>query len=237
MGCSPCRFRGLNKLANVDLASFSTFMGMVVRDLVPLFIIASPLGAVPLFLAMTANDLAAKRRRTALYAALTCTVALMVAVFIGEALFGFFGITIHAFRIAGAVLLFLYSMDMVQMRTPRMKTTDEEVQEGVASEQVGVVPLGIPMLAGPGAIATAMVLRMQGGPQTQELWALLLAVLLLGAIVYGILLVAVRMQRWMGPVAMGIFIRVEGLILAAIAVQMAVSGIQGAFGLSGQGLP
>jgi len=213
----------------VDVAAF---FSALVHLLVPLFIIASPLGAVPLFLAMTTRDTADKRRRTGLYAALTCTVALVVAALIGEALFRFFGITIHAFRIAGAVLLFLYSMDMVQMRTPRMKTTDEEVQEGAEREQVGVIPLGIPMLAGPGAMATAMVLRMQAGGEAMYLWALLTAIVLLGAIIYATFLLAVRMQRWLGPVGLGIFIRVEGLILAAIAVQMAISGIQGAFGIN-----
>jgi len=212
------------------------FVTEFLKALVALFVITSPPGCIPLYLSMTARDDAAKRRRTALLAGLTTGIALIIAAFAGEALFRFFGISIDAFLIAGAVLLFLYSMDMVQMRTPRMKTTDEEVREGVASEQVGVVPLGIPMLAGPGAIATAMVLRMQGGPQAESLWALLIAILLLGAIIYGIFLIAVHMQRWMGPVAMGIFIRVEGLILAAIAVQMAVSGIQGAFNLPPHGI-
>lgn len=215
-----------------DISALIAFIGMVVRDLLPLFIIASPLGSVPLFLAMTAKHVSSKRHLTAFYAAVTCTLALGAAALLGEALFQFFGITIHAFRIAGAVLLFLYSIDMVQVRTPRMKTTDEEVQGGIAQEQVGVVPLGIPMLAGPGSIATAMVLRMQNGDQALELWAMMTAIIILGLLTFGIFVLSVRMQRWVGPVAMGIFIRIEGLILSAIAVQMAVSGIQGAFGMA-----
>jgi multiple antibiotic resistance protein len=215
----------------VDSSVFLGFGAEFLRYLVPLFVIASPLGAVPLFLAMTVRDGAAKRRRTSLYAALTCVIALTIAALVGEALFRFFGITIHAFRIAGSVLLFLYAMDMVQMRVPRMKTTDEEVQEGVTQAQVGVIPLGIPMLAGPGAMATAMVLRMQGGSEMTHLWALLAAILVNGLLCYAIFRLATRMEHWLGPVGMGIFIRVEGLILAAIAVQMAVSGIQGAFSL------
>lgn len=213
------------------------FITELIRTLVPLFVIVSPIGAVPLFLSMTANDSRTHQRRTALLAAVTQTCGLTIAAIAGQTLFGFFGITIDAFRLAGAVLLFLYAMDMVQMRMPRMKTTDEEVAEGTEKEQVGVIPLGIPMLCGPGAMATVMVLRMQASAVDDarsdlQLWAVFAAILVLGLISWLMLLLAVRMHRWLGQVGLGIFVRVEGLLLAAIAVQMAVSGIQGCFGLA-----
>jgi multiple antibiotic resistance protein len=213
-------------------ATLAVFSAEFIKATVSLFVITSPPGCVPLFLSMTARDDQNKRRRTALYAAITTGVALIVAAFAGEALFRFFGITVDAFLIAGAVLLFLYSMDMVQMRTPRMKTTDEEVQQGMEQEQVGVVPLGIPMLAGPGAFATSMLLSLQVREEPVRIWALVAAIVTIGLIVWAVLRLAVRLQGFLGPVGMGILIRIEGLILAAIAVQMAVKGIQGIFGLA-----
>lgn len=211
-----------------DLATFASDF---VKVTVSLFVVVSPPGCVPLFLSMTARDDSVKRRRTALYASVTTAVALIVAAFAGEALFRVFGITVDAFLIAGAILLFLYSMDMVQVRTPRMKTTDEEVQQGTEQEQVGVVPLGIPMLAGPGAFATAMVFSLQARNEAVRIWALVAAIIATGLSIWIIFRLAVRLQRWLGPVGMGVLIRIEGLILAAIAVQMAVKGIQGIFGL------
>ncbi len=208
-------------------------LSTVITVFVPLFIIVSPVGAAPLFLAMTANDLPERRRRTANLAALSATVALLLTVVAGEAVFRVFGVDVQALRIAGGIIMFLYSLDFVQMRAPRMKTTDEEVLAGTQAEEVGIVPLGIPMLAGPGAIATVLVMRVQAAPPqrtlTENLPALLalaLAVLLVGLATLLILRAATQVQRWLGPVALGIFIRIEGLILAAIAVQMVVTGVR-----------
>lgn len=225
---------GANSIADVTVE----FITELIRTLVPLFVIVSPIGAVPLFLSMTANDSRQHQRRTAFLAAVTQTCGLTIAAIAGQTLFGFFGITIGAFQLAGAVLLFLYAMDMVQMRMPRMKTTDEEVAEGTEKEQVGVIPLGIPMLCGPGAMATVMLLRLQASQPTDgngaamKVGAVFVAIAVLGVISWLMLLLAVRMHRWLGQVGLGIFVRVEGLLLAAIAVQMAVSGIQGCFGLA-----
>ena len=207
----------------------------VITVFVPLFIIVSPVGAAPLFLAMTAKDSPERRRRTANLAALSATVCLLLTVVAGEAVFRVFGVDVQALRIAGGIIMFLYSLDFVQMRAPRMKTTDEEVQAGTAAEEVGIVPLGIPMLAGPGAIATVLVMRVQAAPPHRtlaenlpSLLALAAAVLLVGLATLLILRAAAQVQRWLGPVALGIFIRIEGLILAAIAVQMVLSGVRSA---------
>ena len=202
-----------------------------IKAFVPLFIIVSPLGALPLFLAMTAKDVSARRLRTAWIAALTTALVLGAAVVSGEAVFRFFGVTIDAFRIAGGVLLFLYAIDMVQMKQSRMRTTDEEVQGGVEKEEVGIIPLAIPMLAGPGAIATAMVLRMQMPAGFASTSVVLLAIVLVCLVTWLVFRLGVRVERWLNPVWMGILLRLEGLLIAAIAVQMLVAGISGAFGI------
>lgn len=195
----------------------------VLKAFVPVFVIVSPIGAVPLFLGMTAGDPPERRRRTAWIAAIATTLTLMAACLIGQRIFDFFGVTLDAFRIAGGILLFFIALDFVQVRQPRMKTTDPEYAEGVQKEQVGIIPLAIPMLAGPGAIATVMVLRDGGGFRGSL--PLLLAILLVGAATLAVLLLASRLQRVLTATTLGIVLRLEGLLLAAISVQMVVTGV------------
>jgi multiple antibiotic resistance protein len=217
----------------------------LITDYVALFVIVNPVGTVPLFLGMTVHDGIARRRRTAVFAAATCAATLAGAAVGGEALFAFFGITLDAFRIAGGVLLFLIALDMVQVRTSRTRTTDEEVEHGIERHEVGLIPLGIPMLAGPGAITTVLVAHMRAGAgesahawSDPHLWTLLLAVGALGATVLALLWFAAVVERWLNPVVLGVLMRLEGLLLAAIAVQMAVTGLAGAFPvLSGGAAP
>ena len=203
----------------------------VVHDLVPLFIIVNPVAAVPLFLSMTEDVGRAHRARTAIYAMLTVGGILGATALFGRSVFEFFGITVDALRIAGGCLLFLYAIDMVQNRQPRMRTTQPELDEGVTKQEVGVIPLGIPMLAGPGAIATTMVLRISGDPGPLGLISLLGAVALVSGSIWLLFLIAVQAQRWLTPTALGIVIRLEALLLAGIAVQMLIVGIHGAFAL------
>lgn len=194
------------------------------KFLVPVFIIVSPIGAVPLFLGMTQNDTAERRRRTAWYAAIASTLALALAALIGQHIFDFFGVSLDAFRIAGGILLFIIALDFVQVRQTRMKATDPEIAEGVEKQEVGIIPLAIPMLAGPGSIATVMVL---GGSSRgwSSLLPLLLAIILTGIITLIVLLFAGRMQKHLAASTLGIVLRLEGLLLAAIAVQMVVTGV------------
>ncbi len=201
--------------------------------LVPLFIIVNPVGAVPLFLAMTEDVGRSNRSRTALFA--TCTVGgiLGATAVLGHEVFSFFGVSVDALRIAGGCLLFLYALDMVQNRQPRMRTTQPEVDEGAAKQEVGIIPLGIPMLAGPGAIATTMVLRVSGDQSLVSLSGLLIAIAMVAASVWLLFTIAARVERWLSPTILGIVIRLEALLLAGIAVQMLIAGIHGAFALGG----
>ena len=191
---------------------------------VPIFVIVSPIGAVPLFLGMTQNDPAERRRRTAWISAIATTVTLAIACLLGQHIFDFFGVSLDAFRIAGGILLFIIALDFVQVRQTRMKTTDSEIAEGAEKNEVGIIPLAIPMLAGPGAIATVMVL---GG--TRHGWGgvlpLLLAILLVGASTLLVMLMAARLQKHLTASVLGLVLRLEGLMLAAIAVQMVVTGV------------
>ena len=196
----------------------------ILKVFVPIFVIVSPIGAVPLFLGMTQNDAPERRRRTAWIAAIASTVTLALASLIGQHLFDFFGVSIDAFRIAGGILLFIIALDFVQMRQTRMKATDPEIAEGVEKQEVGIIPLAIPMLAGPGSIATVMVLG-GSGTGVGSLLTLLLAIVLTGLVTLVVLLLAGRMQKHLAASTLGLVLRLEGLLLAAIAVQMVVTGV------------
>lgn len=197
----------------------------ILKLVVPIFVIVSPIGAVPLFLGMTQNDPPERRRRTAWIAAIASTLTLVVASLIGQQIFDFFGVSLDAFRIAGGILLFFIALDFVQVRQARMKSTDQEYEEGVQKEQAGIIPLAIPMLSGPGAIATVMVLRGEGQHGWTATIPMLIAIILVGIATLTVLLLASRMQRYLTAATLGIVMRLEGLLLAAISVQMVVTGV------------
>ncbi len=191
------------------------------QALVPVFVIVSPIGVVPLFLGMTQGDTPERRARTAWIAAITTTLTLAIACLVGQHIFDFFGVSLDAFRIAGGILLFFIALDFVQVRQTRMKATEPEIEDGTQKQEVGVIPLAIPMLSGPGAIATVMVMR----GSTTSAAPLLTAIVLVGAITLVVLLLAVRLQKHLSASVLGIVLRLEGLLLAAIAVQMVVTGV------------
>src|SRR5689334_11139111 len=122
--------------------------------------IVDPLTAVPTFLAMTARDAPEVRRVMARRGAWTCCITLAAFALGGSLIFRLFGITIGAFKIAGGVLIGLNALDMVQARRSQQRETPAETAEGTLKEDVGILPLGVPMLAGPGAISTVMVLAL-----------------------------------------------------------------------------
>lgn len=202
-----------------------SFLVQLLQTLVPLLIVTNPVGLVPLFLVMTEADGDRQRQRTLRTAALTMTAVLLVTAVAGHALFAFFGVSLAAFQIAGGILLFAYGFEMLQVRLPRMKSTQEEIAAGVSATEIGITPLGIPMLAGPGAIATVLVLRGQLGGDARGLGLLVLAALLLGVLAWAILALGVRLRQRLTPTIMGVIGRLQGLLLVTIAVQMALAGI------------
>ncbi|HZS36907.1 MAG TPA: NAAT family transporter, partial [Polyangia bacterium] len=123
-----------------------------------IFSVVDPLGVVPVYIAMTADDSPEHKRRTALRASLTMAIALTVFAALGSYILKFFGISIGAFRVAGGILLFLLAVDMLRAQQSRQRSTPEEEREGREKPDISVFPLAIPMLSGPGSFATVMVL-------------------------------------------------------------------------------
>src|SRR5262245_14544 len=122
------------------------------------FFVVDPLAVLPVYLAMTANETAEQKKSTALRASIASGITLLVFAIAGGLIFRFFGISLPAFKIAGGILLFLVALDMMQAKSSRTKSTPEEEQEGIEKADVAIIPLAIPLLSGPGAIATVMVL-------------------------------------------------------------------------------
>ncbi|HEU5261201.1 MAG TPA: MarC family protein [Gemmatimonadales bacterium] len=187
--------------------------------------IVDPLAAVPSFLAMTAHDPPAVRRAMARRGAWTCTITLTAFALGGGLIFKLFGITLGAFKIAGGVLIGLNALDMVQARRSQQKETPAEKAEGIDKEDVGIMPLGVPMLAGPGAISTVMVLAGASRNVATTL-GLFGAIALTAYLSYLTLAAATTVEKRLGQTGMRILTRLMGLVLCAIAVQFIVDGIK-----------
>ncbi|GIX47240.1 MAG: UPF0056 inner membrane protein [Candidatus Tectimicrobiota bacterium] len=205
-----------------DTATLSQFALMAFSSV---FILVDPFTTAPLFLAMTAGDPPARRRLLAWRAALAAFLTLTAFALLGNALLRLFALTLSAFRIAGGVLLFGIALNMLRVRELREVQTPEEVQEGAAKEDIALIPLAIPMLSGPGAITTVIVLAQQS-PSLAHTGVLLGAIGLTCALTYVILASAVRVTRFLGQTGLRVLSRLMGLLLAAIAAQFVLTGME-----------
>jgi len=187
--------------------------------------IVDPFAVIPSFLAMTERDSPAMRRVLARRGAWTCAITLTLFALGGSLIFKLFGITIGAFKIAGGVLIGLNALDMVQARRSSQRETPAEKAEGTAKEDIGILPLGVPMLAGPGAISTVMVLAL-GSKSWITTTALYVSIALTALISFLTLSAASMLERRLGQTGMRILTRLMGLVLCAIAVQFIIDGLK-----------
>jgi multiple antibiotic resistance protein len=186
--------------------------------------IVDPIAVVPTYLVITQGQNASQRRVTARRACVAAAVILVVFALAGRRIFGLFGITMPAFRIAGGLILWLVAMDMLHGN----RSTQEgqaEIIEGQAKDDVAVTPLAMPMLAGPGAISTVMVLAGQARSTTQTIvvYASIILTLFLSWIT---LRLAERLVKRIGQTGIRVMTRIMGLLLAAIAVQFVITGVR-----------
>ena len=193
--------------------------------LTSLLAIINPLSATPMYLALTDGYTLEHRRRTIRSAVLTAFLVLAVFALLGGTIFQLFGITIDAFRIAGGIIFFGIGMDMLQAKRSRVKATEEEEEEGRHKEDVGITPLGIPMITGPGAITTVMVLMAQATnvPRVAVVFGAVVVVL---AITWIVLSAAPRLVRFFGQTGLNVMTRIMGLLVTVIAVQYIVDGVR-----------
>jgi multiple antibiotic resistance protein len=191
--------------------------------LAAVFFVVDPVGLIPIFLAITKGDDEDKMRRTSARACITACCVLIAFALGGNVVFQMLGITLGAFRVAGGLLLLLTALDMLRARPAGTRTSPSEESEGETKEDVAIVPLAVPLLAGPGAIATVMVFAARGhgfAPLLEVLAAVGLT--LLGS--YWVLRAAPRLQKLLGRSGIAILERVMGLLLTAVAVQFVADG-------------
>jgi multiple antibiotic resistance protein len=188
-----------------------------------LLAIINPLSAAPMYLALTQGYTPEHRRRTVRSAIVTAFLILLVFALLGGTIFQLFGITIDAFRIAGGILFFGIGMDMLQAKRSRVKATEEEEREAATKEEVGVTPLGIPMITGPGAITTVMVLMTQA-TTVPRLAIVFAAVVLVLGIAWATLAAAPRLVDFFGQTGLNVMTRIMGLLVTVIGVQFIVDG-------------
>jgi multiple antibiotic resistance protein len=185
-----------------------------------------PLAVIPTFLTMTADDSAKKRRQISLKAAIGSTLILALFASAGDLLFRIFGITLPAFRIAGGIILGLSALEMLRAER-RTRENREEVAEGVEKEDAAITPLAIPMLAGPGAISTVLVLMNRASGWTQVL-PIYTAIVATGAATFLILRASEHFHRILGKTGINVLTRIMGLVLATVAVQFILDGLRDA---------
>lgn len=212
------------------------FISIFLASFVTFFVLIDALGVAPVFASLTVRGPASYRRSMATRSVLVGTLIIFGFAFFGAWLLDKLHITIDAFRAAGGILLFIIALDMVfEKRTERRENRAESVLADSEDtpeqlDDVSVFPLGIPMLAGPGSIATAMLYMSQ-----QDDWigkgAVLSAIVANMLICLVVFLAAGPLVKAMGEAIAGAITRIFGVILAALSVQLLIDGIKGAFGL------
>jgi multiple antibiotic resistance protein len=190
-----------------------------------IFVLVDPVAAVPTFLAMTQGASRAERRHMAVRAAWTCLVVLLTFSLAGTLIFQLFGITLAAFKIAGGLILGVISFEMLRAQRSPIKETPDEAEEGSTKDDVGIIPLGVPMLAGPGAISSVMVLMSQN-PDWPHAMTVLCAIGLTAFLSFVVLSGADRVSSMLHETGIRILTRMMGLLLLAIAVQFVLNGLK-----------
>lgn len=188
-----------------------------------MFSIVDPIGVVPVYLALVGAETPAEQQRTAVRSTITATLVLSLFAATGTAIFHFFGITIPAFKLAGGILMFLMALEMMRAHTSPVKSTPEETSAAQSTHDVAIVPIGIPLLSGPGAIAAAIMWSSRAH-QASEKVALFASIGLVTAITLITLLFAGRVVRLFGKTGINLVSRIMGLILAATAAQFVLDG-------------
>lgn len=201
-------------------------MDLLLHTFVTLFIVLDPIGLAPMFLALTPGDNAASQRRMAVRGTAVASLILLVFFFTGDGLLRILGIGLPAFRIAGGILLFLLAIEMIFARQSGLRsTTAREQHEAEHKSDISIFPLAFPLIAGPGALTT--VLLMASTPTTPAMFTGMLAILLgVLAITLVSLLLAPQLLRVLGETGSNVIGRMFGLILAALAVQYVLDGVR-----------
>ncbi len=195
-----------------------------INGFVALFAISNPIGNLPIYIGLTANRNKKQRQQTIRTASLAFAIILIVSCFMGEAILSAFGISIASFRVAGGFLIFIVGFHMLQAKTSEIKHTSEENEEAQTANSIAIVPLALPLLAGPGTISSVIVLAHKTQSLTDKL-GLSIVIILLGSLIFIVYSFAPIIGKVLGKTGMNIVTRLMGLITMAMAVEFMANGL------------
>lgn len=202
------------------------------KMLIGLVAIVNPIGAIPIILQLTSDISDREKKRIARIVVISVFSILVVSLFIGAHILEFFGISINSFRVGGGILILLMAVSMLQGNVSQVKQNPDEAREGESRRGVAVVPLSMPLLAGPGAISTVILYGNQG-KDVGHYFLVGLMIFLLAVILWIIFQFIPWISRHITRTGMNVFSRIMGLILAAIAVEFISDGLKGLFPILG----
>jgi len=202
---------------DINLADF-------LKSFVAILAIINPIGIVPIFLALTTGETPAERKHTAHISAYSVATILLMSAFAGEAILAFFGLGLPSFRVGGGILVLLMAISMLQAKQSRLRQSPSEAEYAEEKENVAVVPLAMPLMAGPGAISLAIIHGHQAISMPQKI-ILALSILSVALVVLISLHLAKPIGKALGVTGLNIATRIMGLILASIGVQMIALGL------------
>jgi multiple antibiotic resistance protein len=195
---------------------------------IALFAIVNPIGSVPIFISATDGWSAKERASTAMTVAITVFIVLIVSAFLGDKILSFFGINIPSFQVGGGILLMLIAISMMHGKQSGTRQTPEEAQSMSEREVIAIVPLSIPLLAGPGAISNIILVAQQNSSFLGHV-SLIAPIFIIAIIIWFVLRLSVGISNKLGTIGINIVTRLMGLILAAMAVEFVAHGLIGLF--------
>lgn len=194
------------------------------NSFVALFAISNPIGNLPIYIGLTANRSKKQTQQTIRTASIAFAIILIVSCFMGEAILSAFGISIASFRVAGGFLIFIVGFHMLQAKTSEVRHTSEENEEAQAANSIAIVPLALPLLAGPGTISSVIVFAHKTESFTDKL-GLSIVIILIGSLIFVAYSFAPVIGKILGKTGMNIVTRLMGLITMAMAVEFMANGL------------
>lgn len=195
----------------------------LLKMLVALLVMVDPIGLAPLFLALTAGH-PEGRSRVARIAIFTAATVLVISALVGPYVLQMFGISLASFRVIGGVLFFMLALDMLNSRPSRTKRTEKEDEEAKVRKETAIVPLGLPLIAGPGAISS-VIISFKAQEEIAMKASVILIILIACGITYMVLRLSAKIAHRLGATGIAVLERLMGLILGAIAVELVVKGL------------
>jgi len=204
------------------------FVTEYTRFFTALLVILDPFAVIPILLGLTRDYTTEQRNRAVNVAALTVFIVLAIAAVFGENILTVLGASLPSFRVGGGIILLLMGLTMLRAEPDQMKSTAVERRAAESFENIAVVPIAIPLLAGPGSISTVIIQMHRPGAEFNLVWVVLV-ILLVCLIVWAVLRLSSPIGRFLGPIGLNVMNRLFGLILTAIAIEIMANGFRGLF--------